>query len=83
MDITTRIARRGVENKARLGSHRWVVKRTHAWFASFGKLRIRIVRRLDIHVAIRSLVLPLSVQASRMSCVGNSFTVLASAHSVR
>lgn len=34
--ITARIARRGVEGKERLGRHRWVVERTHAWFAGFG-----------------------------------------------
>ncbi|MGF6736152.1 IS5 family transposase [Paraburkholderia youngii] len=53
--ITARIARRGVESKERLGRHRWVVERTHAWFAGFGKLRIRFERRLDIHVALLSL----------------------------
>src|SRR5256885_6448921 len=25
----------------RSGKHRWVVERTHSWFAGFGKLRIR------------------------------------------
>ncbi|MGI4858972.1 MAG: IS5 family transposase [Janthinobacterium lividum] len=53
--ITARIARRGIENKERLGRHRWVVERTHAWFAGFGKLRIRFERRLDIHSAWLSL----------------------------
>nr|WP_322074466.1 IS5 family transposase [Burkholderia cepacia] len=53
--ITARIARRGVDSKERLGRHRWVVERTHAWFAGFGKLRIRFERRLDIHVALLSL----------------------------
>ncbi|WP_143809136.1 IS5 family transposase [Paraburkholderia susongensis] len=53
--ITARIARRGVESKERLGRHRWVVERTHAWFAGFGKLRIRFERRLDIHSALLSL----------------------------
>lgn len=52
--ITARIARRGVENKERLGRHRWVVERTHAWFAGFSKLRICFERRLDIHVALLS-----------------------------
>jgi hypothetical protein len=40
-DITSRIARRGVESSERLGKYRWIVERTHAWFAGFGKLRIR------------------------------------------
>lgn len=53
--ITARIARRGVESKERLGRYRWVAERTHAWFAGFGKLRIRFERRLDTHVALLSL----------------------------
>jgi IS5 family transposase len=53
--ITARIARRGLENRERLGRHRWVVERTHAWFAGFGKLRIRFERRLDIHIALLHL----------------------------
>ncbi len=53
--ITARIARRGVESKERLGRYRWVVERTHAWFAGFGKLRIRFERRFDIQVALLSL----------------------------
>ena len=50
--ITGRIARRGIESNERLGRHRWVVERTHAWLAAFGKLRIRFERRLDIHLAL-------------------------------
>ncbi|WP_338861952.1 IS5 family transposase (plasmid) [Mycetohabitans rhizoxinica] len=53
--ITARIARRSVEKRERLGRHRWVVERTHAWFAGFGKLRIRFERRLDIHIALLRL----------------------------
>lgn len=41
------IARRGVESSQKLGRHRWVVERTHAWFAAFGKLCIRFERRMD------------------------------------
>lgn len=52
---TARIARKGIESGKRLGKHRWVVERTHAWFAGFGKLRIRVERRLDIHRALLSL----------------------------
>jgi len=70
--ITARIARRGVESKERLGRHRWVVERTHVWFAGFGKLRIRFERWLDIHVALLSLLQPLSVHASWMTCVSDS-----------
>jgi IS5 family transposase len=31
------------------------VERTHAWFAGFGKLRIRFERNLDIHRALLTL----------------------------
>ena len=54
--IVSRIARRGIESSERLGKHRWVVERTHGWFAGFGKLRIRFERRLDIHMALLKLV---------------------------
>lgn len=53
--ILARIARRGVESSEKLGRHRWVVERTHAWLAGFGKLRIRFERRLDIHYALLKL----------------------------
>ena len=55
LGITGRIARRGIERNDRLGRHRWVVERTHAWLAAFGKLRTRFERRIDIHVALLSL----------------------------
>jgi len=55
LGITGRIARRGIERNDRLGRHRWVVERTHAWLAAFGKLRTRFERRVDIHVALLSL----------------------------
>ncbi|WP_420807380.1 IS5 family transposase [Burkholderia plantarii] len=63
--IKARIARRGVESRDRLGRHRWVVERTHAWFAGFGKLRIRFERRLDIHTAL--LVLAAAIICSRFA----------------
>jgi IS5 family transposase len=53
--IQARIARRGVESSERLGRHRWVVERTHAWIAGFGKLRIRFERQLDTHLALLKL----------------------------
>ena len=53
--IASPIARRGIESSERLGKHRWVVERTHGWFAGFGKLRIRFERRLDIHMALLKL----------------------------
>jgi IS5 family transposase len=46
--IIVRIARKGIESKERLGRHRWRGERMHAWFAGFGKLRIRFERRLGI-----------------------------------
>ena len=53
--ITPRIARKAVERNDRLGRHRWVVERTHAWFAGMGKLRIRFERSIDTHLALLSL----------------------------
>ncbi|WP_157112550.1 IS5 family transposase [Pandoraea faecigallinarum] len=53
--IIARIARRGIEKNDRLGKHRWVVERTHAWLAAFGKLRIRFERSLQNHLALLSL----------------------------
>lgn len=53
--IKDRIARKGIERNDRLGRHRWVVERTHAWLASFGKLRVRFERRIDSHLAFLSL----------------------------
>lgn len=53
--IRVRIARKGIESKERLGRHRWVVERTHAWLAAFGKLRVRFERSITTHVALLSL----------------------------
>jgi transposase len=53
--IRPRIARRGIEPKDRLGRHRWVVERTHAWRAKFRRLRIRDERREDVHLAFLNL----------------------------
>jgi len=50
--ITAHLVRKGIESKERLGCYRWVVERTHAWFAGSGKLRIRFERRLDIHTLL-------------------------------
>ena len=49
--ILSRIARRGVENRQKLGRHRWVVERTFAWLNRFRRLRVRYERRADIHLA--------------------------------
>jgi len=53
--IKVRIARRGIERNDRLGRYRWVVERTHAWLAAFGKLRVRFERSVHTHVALLSL----------------------------
>jgi len=53
--IKDRIARKGIERNDRLGRHRWVVERSHAWLASFGKLRVRFERCIDSHLALLSL----------------------------
>ena len=53
--IQVRIARRGAESSERLGRHRWVVERTHAWIAGFFKLRIHSGRQLDTHLALLKL----------------------------
>jgi transposase len=38
-----------------LGRHRWVVERTHAWFARFRRLTVRHERRADIFHAFHHL----------------------------
>ncbi|TNC06406.1 transposase [Methylobacterium terricola] len=45
--IRPRIARRGIERSDRLGRHRWVVERSHAWFNRARRLPIRYERRAD------------------------------------
>ena len=53
--IKPRIARRGIKSSQRLGRHRWVVERTHAWMARLRRLAIRYERREDIHLAFVTL----------------------------
>ncbi|WP_156383797.1 IS5 family transposase [Methylobacterium sp. Leaf456] len=53
--IVPRIARKGIESSEKLGRHRWVVERTHAWFNRFRRLPIRYERRADIYQAFTSL----------------------------
>ena len=48
--IKHRIARRGVGTSQRLGRHRWVVERTHAWMARLRRPAVRYERREDIHM---------------------------------
>jgi transposase len=53
--IKARIARKGIDSRARLGRHRWVVERTLAWLAQYRRLTVRYERRADIHRAFLSL----------------------------
>ena len=53
--ITPRIARKGVESSQRLGRHRWVVERIHAWMARLHRLTVRYEERDDIHLAFTLL----------------------------
>mgnify|MGYP001029745728 CR=1 FL=1 len=53
--IKVRIARKGVESKARLGRHRWVVERTIAWLHRFKRLLIRYERLESMHQALLDL----------------------------
>jgi transposase len=64
-----RIARRGVESSARLGTHRWVVERTHAWMSRYRRLTIRYERRADLHLAFATLAAALvCLQQVRRFC---------------
>jgi transposase len=49
-----------------LGQHRWVVERTHAWLAAFGKLRTRFERSIHTHLALLSLACSLICLRSLM-----------------
>src|SRR3954452_7491153 len=49
--IKSRIARKGVESRKKLGRHRWVVERTLSWIAKYRMLTVRYERREDIHEA--------------------------------
>jgi IS5 family transposase len=53
--IISRIARRGIESRERLGRYRWVVERTLSWLNRFRRLKVRYERRADIHEAFLSL----------------------------
>jgi len=50
-----RIARKGVEDKSRLGRWRWVVERTFAWLNQYRRLAIRYERREELHQAFLDL----------------------------
>lgn len=68
-----RIARRGVESSEQPGRHRWAVERTHAWFAGFGKLHIRVERCRDIRLALLFLVAAESARDSWKTRVGGCY----------
>lgn len=53
--IQPRIARKGIDSSQRLGRHRWVVERTHAWLHRFRRLLVRYERRADIHEALMTV----------------------------
>jgi transposase len=42
--ITVRIARRGIDDKQKLGRYRWVVERTVSWLLRFKRLGLRYDR---------------------------------------
>jgi transposase len=49
------LAKRNTEHGSGLGRWRWVVERTFAWLNQFRRLRVRYVKRADIHEAFLSL----------------------------
>jgi transposase len=53
--IAPRIARRGVESRARLGRYRWVVERDFAWLHRNRRLRVRYERHPALHDAFLHL----------------------------
>lgn len=53
--ITPRLARKGIESSEKLGRHRWVVERTHAWLNRYRRLKIRYERSAEIHLAFLQL----------------------------
>ncbi|MGX1886083.1 IS5 family transposase [Streptomyces sp. NPDC055287] len=53
--IAPRIARRGIENSARLGRHRWVVERSIAWLAGCRRLHRRYERKPEHFLAFTAI----------------------------
>lgn len=53
--LRCRIARKGVEDKARLGRHRWVIARTLAWLHRDKRRRVREERSAAIPQALLDL----------------------------
>lgn len=48
-------SRASLDSSQRLGRHRWIVERTHAWMARLRRLTIRYERRDPIHLAFTLL----------------------------
>ncbi len=53
--IAVRIARKGIEDKTRLGRWRWVIERTFAWLNHYRRLAIRYERREELYQALLDL----------------------------
>jgi IS5 family transposase len=53
--IDPQIAKRGTDHGSGLGTIRWVVERTIAWYHGMKRLRVRWERRDDIHEAFLGL----------------------------
>ena len=53
--ILSRIARKGIESKTKLGRHRWVIERDFAWLHRNRRLLVRFERRDDLHAAFLHL----------------------------
>lgn len=68
--IVPRIARGGIESSEKLGRHRWVVERTHAWFNRFRRLPVRYERRADIYEAFTSLAASLITLTNQTVLLG-------------
>ena len=53
--IKSRIARKGIESRTKLGRHRWVVERDFAWLHRNRHLLVRYERHPDLHDAFLDL----------------------------
>ena len=53
--IAPRIARKGIDSRARLGRYRWVVERTFAWLHRSRRLLVRYERDDTLHDAFLHL----------------------------
>ena len=51
-----------MESSQRLGRHRWVVERTHAWLNRMRRLVVRYERRADIHLAFHAQAVALMLR---------------------